>query len=188
MAPDERTTVTVEAEQLRAAAEAGPIGKRQSSMELYRLLASCMALGKRCMADQDDRSEMRRLVSGQGIKGQRRYVEAQSHPYLLVTRYVFHNLKSSSGDRSNASRYAKALLQADKMNLGPNELAKFMWDNGGVNALYLSRPLDAATVTTKFLHLKRSVTVPKQGTITLKLRRTIDNRYEVLEESTDAAE
>lgn len=53
--------VASEAARLRQIAEAGPIGKRHSSRELYDLLAQCMALAEVCKSP-DSYEEIRSIV------------------------------------------------------------------------------------------------------------------------------
>lgn len=174
------SSVARQAEDLRKLAESGPIGKRHSSFELYDLLAGCMALAERC-ADAAVHEEMRGLVVEQHHRtGQnRRYVERGSDAYILVCRYVFSNLRSAGAERSNASRYAHALREAAKQGITSATLGAKLRE-GGINALFLSRPLAARTVTTRTLYLTEPITVDKAQPFTLTLRRTADNRYDVV--------
>lgn len=172
--------IVAEAKRLRSMAHAGPIGKRHSSFELYDLLALCMALADRCRMDRGNGIALRDLVRGaapKNVKG--RWVERASDEYLLVCRYVFPN-GSRSAERSNASRYAHALREAAKQQIRPDNLVEVLKTNGGINALYLRRPLDASTVATKTLHLSSTITVTKGQAFSLTLRRNADNTFEVL--------
>lgn len=173
-------SITDEAYRLRREAEAGPIGKRHTSFELYDLLEGCMKLAARC-AKGDSRDEMLRLVAQQPRSGNRRYVERQSDEYTLVCRFVFMNLKSKHAERSNASRYAHCLRQATKRGIHPGGLSAHLRENGGVNALFLGRPVAATTVTTRCLRLARQITLPKDALVRLVVRREANNTYEVLE-------
>lgn len=172
-------TITEQAFELRASAEAGPVGKRKSSFELYAILGQCMALAERCKTG-DEFDEMRRLVAQQPTANSRRYVEKGSDHYTLVCRFVFANLKSPGAEGSNASRYAHCMRQANKAGIKPEALADHLRTKGGINALFLRRPLEAATVTTKCLALATVITVIKGEPFTLRLRRLPDNTYEVL--------
>ncbi|MGL4396602.1 MAG: hypothetical protein ACRCS9_08700 [Hyphomicrobium sp.] len=138
-----------------------------------------MKLAERCAA-KTAFEEIRGLVVQQPNDGKRRYVERGSDEYILVCRFVFDGLKTAAADRSNASRYAHCLRQAAKKGLKSAELAKHLSENGGVNALFLRRPLEATTVTTKSLSLTKAITVTKGETFTLELRRRKDNFYDVL--------
>lgn len=174
------SSVSEEAQRLRRIAESGPIGKRQSSFDLYNLLGRCMGLAERCSGGVAF-EEMRSLVSSQPGLGNRRYVERASDEFTLVCRFVFGNLRSKSAERSNASRYAHCLREARKRGLSGSTLASHLRDNGGINALFLGRPVVAKYVSTKSLRLTRSVSVLKGGIVRLVIRHLPDNTYEVLE-------
>lgn len=172
-------TVSEEAADLRRTAEAGPVGKRQTSFELYELLAGCMALAERCESGGEN-AEMRALVAQQPTTGNRRYVERGSDAFSLVCRYVFHDIKSPRAERSNGCRYAHCLRQAKKAGLNSATLVTHLRENGGINALFLVRPLTADSVTTRNIYLTSAVTLPKAGSATLRIRRCADNRFDVL--------
>jgi hypothetical protein len=172
------TSITKEIEALKRAAHAGPIGKRHSSFELYDLLAGCMRVAERCQRDWRARAELEQFFLSQPAVG-RRYVEKGSDEFVLVCRTVFPT-GSRAAERSNASRYAHCLREAAKRQIPSSELSRVLRSEGGLNALYMARPLTRTTVSTKCLNLTESVTVPKAGSFTLTLRRTADNRYEVL--------
>jgi hypothetical protein len=55
-----------------------------------------------------------------------------------------------------------------------------MKKNGGINALYLRRPLSRTTVLTKCLRLLEQIDVPKSGQFTLTLERMPENAYRVV--------
>lgn len=173
-------TVAEAAHRVRRTAEAGPIGKRKTSFELYALLADCMALAERCTSDRAAFDEMRGLVAQQPHDGNRRYVEMCADAYQLVCRFVFADLKSRGAERSNASRYAMALREAAKIGVKSADLAAHLRDGGGINSLFLARPLAARSVTTRMLHLTQSITAPKDEEITLTLRRISDGRFDVI--------
>lgn len=173
-------TITDEAFGLRRIAEAGPIGKRHSSFELYDLLGGCMRLAERCR-DRTAFEEIRNLVLARPAVGRRApYIERGSDEFILVCRFVFANLRSASAERSNASRYAHALRHAHSLGIGGGQIAAHLRENGGINALFLRRPLAARNVTTKCLTLTQSVTIEKGSVVRLTLRRLPDNTYEVL--------
>ena len=173
-------SVAQEAMRLRAIAHAGPIGKRHSSFELYDLLAKCYALANRCKKPEAF-EELSRLLREQPCEGKGRWVLKTSDEFLLVCRYVFPRKGHGRGELTNASRYAHCLRQAEKRNIPPHELASWLRENGGVNALFLRRPLIRKTVKTKTLYLAEQIEVWKNKPFTLTLKRLPDNRYEVLE-------
>lgn len=165
---------------MRAIAEAGPIGKRHTSFELYELLGKCMGLAERCTPSTVDYDELRRLVISNRDGRNRRYLERASDEFILVCRFVFGGLKSAATERSNASRYACSLRQAQSIGLTSATLAEHLRDKGGVNALFLHRPLAARRVSTKILHLDRAVDMPKNALVRLTLRRLPDGTFEVV--------
>lgn len=173
------STVTEEALRLQREAHAGPIGKRHSSFALYDLLAKCMALTNRCLRSPQDRAELEQLFLAQPHYGNRRYIENGSDEYLLVCRFVFPD-GLRKGERTNASRYAHCLREAAKRQIRSNELSAWLKENGGVNALYLRRPLTRTTLCRKTLYLTESIEVPKEGEFTLTLRPTPDGWFDVV--------
>lgn len=160
---------------LRDRAEAGPIGKRHSSFELYALLADCMALADRCR-EPAEYETLRMALVMQGGSGNRRFIERQSDEYQLVCRYVFfdRNMKREHG---NANRYAAALREAARHQIRSADLNEHLRTKGGVNALFLTRPLTAMSSTLKTLYLAEAVTVPKAGRFTLTLERRSDGAF-----------
>jgi len=170
--------VVEEARRLRHTAITGPIGKRQSSFVLYQLLRDCYVLARRCERDPVSRNAILNLFNEQRANS-RRYIEHDSDSYTLVCRYVFPT-GSRSAERSNASRYATCLREAEKLQLTGADFVAKLKDHGGINALFLSRPLERTTVTTKSLRLAQAITVSKGEPFTLTLRRNADNTYEVL--------
>lgn len=168
-----------EAYRLRAAAEKGPIGKRRSSFELYELLADVMSLAERCRTG-NHYEELRALIAQQPHEGNRRYAERNADSFTLVARFTWGNLKTAKAERSNAFRYASAMREAHKSGIKAKALAAYLRENGGINALFLARPLDDKVVSTKTLYLTAPITVAKGKSFSLRLKRLDDNRYEVL--------
>jgi hypothetical protein len=177
------TSVTEAANRLRRAAESGPIGKRHSSFELYGLLAHCMALAHRCRDNAAERTELEHLVLSHPAQGNRRFIEKSSDEYHLICRHVFTNGATRPGERSNASRYAHALREANRRQIDPDDLVETLKQGGGINALFLRRPLAARSLTTKCLRLEDAITVPKHESFTLTLRRTPENTFIVIRSS-----
>lgn len=175
------TNVIQWAHDLRRVAEAGPIGQRKTSFELYQLLSGCLGLAEQCASDPAKLEQMRGLVTQQPANGNRRYVERGADAYQCVCRFVFHNLKSEKAERSNASRYAICLREAAKRGVKAAALPAWLKENGGLNSLFLARPLAARSVTTRTLYLTAPVELPKYGAATLTLRRQADGRFQVLE-------
>jgi len=152
------------------------IAKRQSDTTLDTVLGGCMELCERC-GDPGEEIKMRSLVLSLPREGRNRiYVQRGSDVYQLVARYVFYGEEHTG----NINRYAHSLRQASLLQIRSADLPAWLRDNGGVNALYLRRPLERTDVTTKCLRLTASITVSKEGIFTLTLRRTPENTYEVL--------
>lgn len=167
-------------ERLRQEAHAGPIGKRHSSFRLYEVLADCMDIALRCRRDPADRAELDRLVREQPKRGKGRWTLRSSDEFIAVCRYVFPN-GSRSAERSNSSRYAHCLRQAAERQIAPADLVHFLKTEGGLNVLYLARPLTRTTVSAKTIRFDRAVELPKDGEFTLTLKRQADGSFEVIE-------
>lgn len=176
------TNILSDAFAVRRKAEAGPVGKRKSSFELYAILADCLALAERCIADPAEFEMMRRAVRQQpSACGGRRYIERQSDAYQVVCRFIWHDMRSSRAEGSNACRYAACLREAAKHGRTSDDLAGHLQSNGGINALFMRRPLNGTSVSTRCLHLSGPITITKGVPFTLHLVRRSDNIYEVLE-------
>ncbi|WP_147707818.1 hypothetical protein [Microvirga massiliensis] len=138
-----------------------------------------MRLAERCR-DPSEFAELQRLFLDQPRSGNRRYIENGSDEFTLVCRFVFADLRSGT-ERSNASRYAHCLREAAKRQIGSATLVEFLKEEGGINALFLGRPLSRQTVTTKTLRLTEPITVGKGVKFTVTLIRNPDNTYSVIE-------
>lgn len=152
--------------------------KTMASLALYNVLARCMELSERCERDPDEHQQLNRLFKQQPKSGNRRFVEKNSDIYILVCRYVF-----TETDRSNAMRYAAALREAAKMQISSERLVDHMKKNGGVNALYFRRPLDARTVKTKCLQLAEPILYSRDSPLHLVLKWRDDNLFVVVKKS-----
>lgn len=140
--------------------------------ELHGLVARCMSLAERCLRDQSEMSVLHAAVrvEGVGLTG-RRYVEADTDAYLLVCRHVF------DADRSRGWRFASVMREAAGRQIQARDLPRWLADNGGMNALFLARPLTRTTVATKTLRLTKQIVLPKHGDVTLTLRRESDGTF-----------
>ena len=149
--------------------------QKLASLDLYRVLQQCLGLCEACRGDERAVEQLRQAIVAEAA-GTRSYVEHGSDVYVVVCRYVFAKDES----RANTCRYAHALREAAKLGLDSSSLYSWLAKNGGVNALYLRRPLEAAVVSTKLIRLDRSVTVPKAGEFALTLERRSDNVFAVV--------
>lgn len=147
--------------------------KKLASYRLYAILAPTLEVCERCERDPKERAEIDRLFAEQPLGDQnRRYVESGSDIYVLVCRFVF-----AGTNRSNAIRYAQALREAAKLQIGSGELDGWLRKNGGVAALYFRRPLASRTSSTRTLRLDRSITFPRDKPFTITLRWGTDNAF-----------
>ena len=153
------------------------VANRQSDATLYSVLVGCMELAERCSTPEDEQT-LRKLAGELPLPAskKRHYIEKGSDIYQLVSRYIFHGDVSSA----NINRYAICLRQAAQRQINSAALGEWLANNGGVNALYLRRPLLRTTVLTKCLRLTSQIEAPKDKPFTLTLRRTPENEYEVL--------
>ncbi len=152
--------------------------QKHASVELYRVLAQCMTLCIAVARSNTARDELRALIAESAGDKDRAYIQLSSDAYGVACRYVFDGDES----RANISRYAHALREAGKMGLDGETVFTHLKDNGGVNALYLRRPLAARTVAAKLIRLDRTITFPKVGYFTMTLERNGDGSFNVIEE------
>lgn len=150
--------------------------KKLASFRLYAILAPCLELCERCERDPSERHELDKLFAEQP-KGDRNrhYIEKGSDIYVLVCRFVF-----AGTNRTNAIRYSQSLREAAKMQISSAEIEAWLRKNGGVNALYFRRPLEAKTSSARTLRLANSIVFPRDGDFTLTLRWSQDNTFKVL--------
>lgn len=150
---------------------------RHSDALLYAILAGCLKLCER--SDEHD-FEVLRVEYGRAERaatGKRFYIEKNSDPQQIVCRYVFRQ----DENRANVNRYALALREAAKLQIRSDDLVEWLKTNGGINALFLRRPVEAELVSTKCLRLDRQITISKNGTLTITLERRDDNVFRVIE-------
>lgn len=167
----------------RDMADSGGLPVRRKDGDLYALLALCLGICEDVIASQRE-DELREIFRvsvdkrGENNRGRgRRYAYPSSDAYILVVRYVMDNEDS----RANKSRYAQALRVAADRGVRSDGLVEWLIDNGGINTLFKSRPVETTEVRTKTLHLNQQVTMPKTGTTTLTLRMDHRGFYDVEE-------
>lgn len=173
--------VAREALKLRAEAEAGPVGKRRSSFRLYKLLRQCYWLAQMCQLYPERVETIRALIGDRRTDGRNRtYVERGSTIFLLVARFVFHH-DGASADRSNASRYGKAMEEAWRIGVRePLAFEQALREKGGVRAFMASRPTAERAHSTKTLCLDRPIEVGPGEVVELCLQRRKDGQFQVL--------
>ena len=150
------------------------VARRSSDSTLYTLLGHCLEACEHCRRDPAEEAALRALVRDMPARGRNRvYVNRSSDVYQLVCRYVFDGDKHTA----NTNRYAITIRLAAERQIAGSALPGWLGQNGGVNALYMRRPLLQTVVRTKCLHLEQQITVPKAGAFTLTLRRSPENTY-----------
>lgn len=149
------------------------VSQRRKDLQLYRVLADVYALCATCSAQ--DVEAFRAAVIDRA--GRRAYFESDADVFLVVGRYVF---ESPDRRRDAAWRYTAAMREASKRQIRPSDFAGWLAVNGGINALFKTRPVESRTACTRTLSLTEAVTVPKDGSFTLTLRRTSVGAFEVL--------
>jgi hypothetical protein len=151
---------------LREKAANGGLPLRRTDGALYEVLGDCL-----CLCEEVDRDALHEALRAQlrasGAQGNRRYVETTADTPILVARYV---LEGQDG-RNSFYRYAATLREAARRQIRGADLPEWLRKNGGVNALFRTRPVQARTAATKTLHLNEAITVPKDEAFTITLRR-----------------
>ena len=155
--------------------------KRRADITLYRLIADCMALCEHCERERLTDKVRDAYASAISKDGKRRsYFERGSDVFRIIGRAVF-DPDGSTGPQGGYHRYVVVMREAHKRQIAAADLAEYLANNGGVMALFNSRPTVAREVTTKMLHLTSPVTVRKGEAFTLRLRRLDTGMFEVLE-------
>jgi hypothetical protein len=157
-------------EAARVVAVNGGLPVRRKDGTLYALLAKCLAICEKVQREriEDDLREAVRVrvnIRGQNNKGKgRRYAENGSDAFVLVCRYVL-----SDDARNSPYRYATTLREASRRQIPSDDLFEWLTENGGVQALFLTRPLEAKSARCKIFHLTESIEYPKAGEFTVTL-------------------
>lgn len=165
------------ADKVATAAQAIVSGRR-TDFRLYAILAGCLEICERC-GNPDEEARIRQWHASRPVPNgkNRHYVERGSDIYQVVCRAVF-----GDGDCSaNVNRYAISLRIASQQQIRSGMIVEWLKRNGGVNGLYLRRPLAAVTVKTKCLRLTSQIEIPKGRPFTLTLKRTATNEYQVVD-------
>ncbi len=152
--------------------------KRHADATLYRVLADCMEICEVCQGDREELAVLNQLIGELPMLpgNNRQYVEKGSDIYQRACRFMFHGEEHTA----NTNRYAITLRQAARQGVKSSKLIAEL-NQGGINRFFLSRPSQVSMVATKCLRLDRQIQHHKGATITLRLKRTVDNVYEVLE-------
>ena len=155
--------------------------KRHADMLLYQVLADCMEISEVCLRDAKEYEVLNGLIKKLPvIDGKNRhYVERSSDVYQRICRFMFHGEEHSA----NTNRYAHCLRQAAELGIKSKDLIGQLSD-GGISKFFLRRPGQSREVnmTTKCLRLDRAITHSRRATFILKLKRSDDGLYKVLEQ------
>jgi hypothetical protein len=176
--------------QAREHALNGGVPIRRKDGKLYALLAECLSICEEVIRDgmveelrqiarvsvdeRRPRGEVTRAESNNG-KG-RRYVEAGSDAYILVARYVLAGVDG----RNSHYRYATTLREAGKRQIAATDLAEWLTENGGVNALYRPTTMKPETNQTRQLYLNQRIKFPREGAFTITLRHDGKGFFDVV--------
>lgn len=158
----------LEAARVKALNGGLPIRRKDGS--LYALLAGCMFICEKVQREQlepelHEAVRVRVDIRGENNAGKgRRFAFKDADAFTLVCRYVL-----SADNRQSAYRYATTLREASKRQISSGELTSWLTKNGGVQALFLTRPVDARSAKTKILHLTESIEYPKNGEFVVTL-------------------
>ena len=125
---------------------------RQSQIDLYAALANALGLCEACEAEGLTDALRQEVIARGQEGGKRSYFEQSADVYLIVGRQI-----RSAG------------------------LVEWLSANGGVNALYNRRPVQARTMTRRTLHLTSPVTVEKGKPFTLTLVSNGQGFFDVVE-------
>lgn len=161
--------------------------KKHADMQLYQVLRDCMEICEVCLRDIREYEVLNGLIKKLPIiKGKtRQYVERSSDIYQRTCRFMFHGEEHTA----NTNRYAHCLREAARQGVNSKKLIAELVD-GGINRFFVTRPSQGQVrvVATKCLRLDRQIRHLKDVEITLVLKRTVDNVYEVLKisEATEA--
>jgi hypothetical protein len=160
----------------RVVAHNGGIPIRRKDGTLYRLLADCLSICEMVEAEGLE-AELRAAIRVPASAGNRdkKYAEVGSDAPILVCRYVLRD-----DVRNSAYRYSACLREARKRQIRSEDLAAWLDQNGGLNTLWMSRPLTEARLTRRTLHLNDAVTVPKRGHFTLTLEADARGFFNVI--------
>ena len=164
----------------RIAAVKGKAGffvtQRRKDVELYGVLAECLALCE--TAERDGLTEaLRQEVCSKPLDGRNRsYVEGQSDIFLIVGRLVFEPETA----RAATWRYSATLREASKAGIHSASLVDVLRSGGGINAFFRGRPVKSRTCHTKTLHLNAAIEVPKDADFTVTLRRDARGFFDVV--------
>jgi hypothetical protein len=154
------------------------VAMRRKDVALYDVIADCLAVCEDCLRNGTV-SDMRNIATSQAaLDGRNRsYFESSADIYLIIGRHVF---EGTDKRRDAAWRYTATMREAAKAGIASTDLAKWLRENGGINALFRSRTVQSRTSRTKTLHLSSQIEVPKDAPFTITLQRRSDGVFDVI--------
>lgn len=152
------------------------ISQRRKDVDLYQVLADCMAICERAELDGDIDRLRADFIARERATGKRAYFERDADAFLIVGRSVF----APEVNRAACWRYTATMREAAKRQIRPGELVDWLRSQGGINALFKARPVEARTARTKTLHLNAQIKVPKDAAFTITLRRDARGFFDVV--------
>lgn len=161
----------------RARATRGGIPMRRTDEALYGLLAEIKHICEDVTRSGAE-EQLRELYWQRGLASgaRRRYIEAGADVHILVSRYILDD----EDTRNSTYRYALALREADKRQIRAVDLAGWLREHGGVNALYRTRETSERALETRTMHLTSPVRCTIGTPLTLTVRRRADGAFDVL--------
>lgn len=165
-------------EVVRGEARKFPI--RRADAKLYGTLAAFLHMANRAeqeqLVDELAQTFIDRMKQRRSNKN-RTYFNSNPDAALVVGRLLFED---AGMDRNTLWRYTAAIREAQGRRIKPGKLVEWLTNNGGVNALFKSRRVESRSRSTRTLHLRDSVEMPKDEPITLTLQDDGSGFYRVL--------
>ena len=171
-APETVILARVETLKERAALFAG-VRRRD---DLYAALGACLTLCEDIrLARQEEEVRAAIAAKAKGARS-RTYAETETDVHVLLCRYIFEHEGEA---RHGAWRYGVSLREAAKRQISGADLPAWLASNGGLRALFLARPVEARSLSTKTLHLTSPITAPKEEPFTVTLRYNGQGAFDV---------
>lgn len=159
------------------------ISQRRKDIDLYQVLADCMAICERASLEGEVDRLRRDFLARQKDEGRRAYFEGDPDVFLIVGRSVFE----PEVNRAACWRYTATMREAAKRQIRSTDLVEWLRSQGGINALFRARPVEARTARTKTLHLNEPLDVPKDEPFTITLKRDARGFFDLVRTSFQGA-
>ena len=160
---------------LRTRAQRGGLPMRRTDAALYAVLSEIKAICEDITAAKAE-DDLRAVYAAKATN-RRKYLETGSDVHVIACRYVLED----DDTRNSVYRYAIALREAAKRQIGAQDLAEWLRASGGVNALYKARETAFRVRTTKTLHLTSPVEVVPGVALALTVMRRPDGFFDLVQ-------